>query len=775
MTDCFPVLRFFPLGQIKRSPLAIALVAAGLNWGNSVALAQIPEPFPLFNQGTATYTTSGNDTPLNITSNQLNIVVDPAKAFTAGLEVSLSEAIEWDADGQFSPGDFVTFVFDVVNNSSIANPIRIPQQVRTLNIDNLGQNTITTANNSNQIVIHYDLNGDGKIAYTDANGNGRWDPFGTSGFSLGTMPEIGGEVWVWADPPTINDGLNIPDYFNPNADPTITPDAKRWSTGTVYLPPGVSFQVLITGQIPPETEISDQVGLILGNTGRDFGSSPEPSGDETYVQTAPDDPNIPQDVYTVNRPLPSDDDENDDSENDPSFDAQVESDSGLTFAEVTEPGPVDPFGRVVACNGQPLTDYTGYRAALYEATGPLQTELGNLLQLPQITDPDLLSLGLGVVNVNADNDNPFDIGLTEQLAIDLVSPKLRGQFNFFLSNEQVRVGAVYILVITPPPGTSVDERRVQIRITGVSANSFSYIANALDGGSLSLSDPNMMSQSLFIEKAEESSVFFFNTSTVSACQTLGITIQKTADRATVEPGGFAVYRLTVTNRSTAFLNNVEVRDRLPVGFQLRADSVRGIIGETPAPIQTQVNGQDITFTFQDPLPGGEPPENNPLARIVYAAEVTPDALRGDGRNVAFVEGDRQDNDFPVRDGPAVYTLGIRNGLLSDLGTIVGRVFEDKNFDGEQQYGEPGIPDAVVFMENGNRIVTDENGLFSVANVLPGWHTGVLDLTSVPGYAPAPNTTFIAEDRTYSRAVRLEPGAMVRMNFAVTPLTPGEER
>jgi hypothetical protein len=105
--------------------------------------------------------------------------------------------------------------------------------------------------------------------------------------------------------------------------------------------------------------------------------------------------------------------------------------------------------------------------------------------------------------------------------------------------------------------------------------------------------------------------------------------------------------------------------------------------------------------------------------------------------------------------------------LSDGGTLIGRVFVDKNFDGEQQPGEAGVANAVVFLEDGTRITTDPNGLFSVANVLPGAHTGVLDLSSLSGYTLAPNLQFI-ERNSQSRLVRMAPGGLARMNFGVTP-------
>jgi hypothetical protein len=150
-------------------------------------------------------------------------------------------------------------------------------------------------------------------------------------------------------------------------------------------------------------------------------------------------------------------------------------------------------------------------------------------------------------------------------------------------------------------------------------------------------------------------------------------------------------------------------------------------------------------------------EPNQTLNIVYAAVVTPDAIRGDGRNVAQ----------EPRSNIASFTLRIRQGILSDCGTLLGRVFVDKNFDGQQQPGEPGVPNAVIYMDDGNRITTDANGLFSLANVLGGNRTGTLDLSSLPGYSLAPNLYFI-EGNSQSRLVRLAPGGMVRMNFAVTP-------
>jgi hypothetical protein len=153
--------------------------------------------------------------------------------------------------------------------------------------------------------------------------------------------------------------------------------------------------------------------------------------------------------------------------------------------------------------------------------------------------------------------------------------------------------------------------------------------------------------------------------------------------------------------------------------------------------------------------------------IVYGVLISPDALRGSAENIVYANAERSDNGFRIQDGPSIYRLLIDPGILTDCATLIGRVFVDKNFDGEQQPGEPGVPNAVIFLDDGNRIVTDADGLYSVSCMLPGYRTGVLDFSSLPGYALAPNLYF-NERNSQSRLVQLAPGGMMRMNFGVTP-------
>jgi hypothetical protein len=103
------------------------------------------------------------------------------------------------------------------------------------------------------------------------------------------------------------------------------------------------------------------------------------------------------------------------------------------------------------------------------------------------------------------------------------------------------------------------------------------------------------------------------------------------------------------------------------------------------------------------------------------------------------------------------------------GTIIGRVFVDKNGDGEKQPDEPGIAKAVIFTDDGLRITTDEYGRFTIPTVYPGYHSVAIDLSSIPGYQLAPSL-HITNPNTSARMVRVAPGSLARMNFALTPIS-----
>ncbi|AFY37219.1 conserved repeat domain protein [[Leptolyngbya] sp. PCC 7376] len=436
---------------------------------------------------------------------------------------------------------------------------------------------------------------------------------------------------------------------------------------------------------------------------------------------------------------------------------------------VSELGLVDPFGEIRSCDGGLLEDYTGFQVALYntssnDPTFPLQglTDL-TLTEIPDIGGNNI-PLGLAP---NDENANPFFLTNADQ-----------GRYTFLLDNArgQLDVGRNYVLVVSPPPGSNFLQRRIHIEIIQRQGSIVTYQATAIDGSPLgALTNAIQIDQftaqgTLTVTDAESVGlrIFAFTLSSIEICQAEEISITKVGDRIAAEPGDTVLYRLNVRSLSSSPVNTLVIDDVLPTGLVLVEDVVKAQFEDQPLEVTVSRNGRNVEFQ----LPPDFTLETGESFDLVYAAQVTPDGFRGDGENLAFVEGLKTRTNTSVGDGPAIHRLRIEPGIVADCGTLIGRVFVDKNFDGHQQPGEPGIPNAVIFLEDGNRIMTDADGLYSVANVLPGYHTGILDLESVPGYDLAPNRYFIAENGQ-SRVARLEPGGLARMNFAVTPAIDGE--
>jgi uncharacterized repeat protein (TIGR01451 family) len=436
----------------------------------------------------------------------------------------------------------------------------------------------------------------------------------------------------------------------------------------------------------------------------------------------------------------------------------VQSSTGQIVNDFT--GLIDPLGVITGCNGQRLTDYNGYTVALFNAAtdGLNPTGLATLVQT-EVPDNPSNNIPLGL-RPNSNNNNPFRLDTTST-----------GAYNFLFNRAsgQLDVGKSYILVVKPPSNSTFAERRLRIDVTNFSNNILSYRATSLDGQPLNLTDNStVVSSQVNVNNATTTglnlSLLSLRGIGVSACDAKPIQIVKSADRASAEPGDTVVYRLTLRNLSDTDVINPTVTDTLPLGLFLRPESVKAQLGSTLQPVNISQNGN--TTTFKVGAPGFIIPAKQ-VVNLVYAATLDADAIRGTGRNIASLTAIRQDNNLPVTDGPVGYQLTVRQGLIRDTGTLLGRVFVDKNFDGEQQPNEPGVPNAVVFLDDGNRITTDANGLFSVQSIATGYRTGVLDLGSLPGYTLAPNTRFI-ERNSVSRLVKIAPGGIVRMNFGVTP-------
>ena len=236
-------------------------------------------------------------------------------------------------------------------------------------------------------------------------------------------------------------------------------------------------------------------------------------------------------------------------------------------------------------------------------------------------------------------------------------------------------------------------------------------------------------------------------------------IEKTAVQVSVAAGDPAGYRLTVLNRSTRSLP-LQIEDRLPPGFRLAQGSVR--VAGRPAPVaDVSADGETIVISAGVIAPGER-------AEITYVLTVSAGAPLGRAVNRArAIDGAGQ-----AISNTAEASVEVIEDLLRSRFTLVGQVIEG-GCDPEDAWprrlaGGKGVAGVRVYLETGDYVVTDEDGLYHFEGVRPGSHVVQIDTLTLP----ARLEPVICEDNTrfagsaISQFVDASGGSLWRANFHV---------
>jgi uncharacterized repeat protein (TIGR01451 family) len=197
---------------------------------------------------------------------------------------------------------------------------------------------------------------------------------------------------------------------------------------------------------------------------------------------------------------------------------------------------------------------------------------------------------------------------------------------------------------------------------------------------------------------------------------LPLILRKTTSTQVAVPGDVIQYRIEVANRDTRRSTGaVTVRDVLPAGMRLRADTVR-VDGILVAPV-VEANGREFAVT----LPGIAASRSVPLT---YLAEVIVSAQPGNALNRATATDNRGSTS-----NIAEATISIKRDQLGDRMTIIGRIT-----DGGCAVN-PGKADGImgvrVMLQDGSYTVTDEDGRYHFEGVRPGLHVVQIDPSTLP--------------------------------------------
>ena len=216
-------------------------------------------------------------------------------------------------------------------------------------------------------------------------------------------------------------------------------------------------------------------------------------------------------------------------------------------------------------------------------------------------------------------------------------------------------------------------------------------------------------------------------------------------------GDTITYTMTFENRLTTAEGGLTLIDELPAGLEFTPGTATFNGAATPVPdvVGRQLQwpdvtigaGETITISLQARILGGESGELTNRAFIVAA----------NGSVVSNI---------------ASATVTRRAEVLFDCADIIGRVFDDRDFDGVfDEDTEEGLPRVRLVTVDGTLITTDEHGRFSVpCAALPRLDIGSnfqLELDD----RTLPTGFFVTTENP--RILRVTPGTMTVFNFGAT--------
>jgi uncharacterized repeat protein (TIGR01451 family) len=234
-------------------------------------------------------------------------------------------------------------------------------------------------------------------------------------------------------------------------------------------------------------------------------------------------------------------------------------------------------------------------------------------------------------------------------------------------------------------------------------------------------------------------------------------ITKHAVRRIVEVGDDALYNICITNLSTqSQVNYVEIVDNIPTGFKYIKGSSFIAKNKIDDP---SISSDELRWTLAEPIP----PKSS--VQLSYRLVVGAGALDGDGINKAQAIGTTPVG-VAIASEIAQDRVEVKKGIFTDRGFVIGKVFYDDNENFYQDDNEEGIKGIELMTEEGTRVITGDDGKYSLPDMNAGEHVLRVRQETLPtndelicGYGDFGNVAS-------SRFVRLTESGVARVDFYV---------
>lgn len=234
-----------------------------------------------------------------------------------------------------------------------------------------------------------------------------------------------------------------------------------------------------------------------------------------------------------------------------------------------------------------------------------------------------------------------------------------------------------------------------------------------------------------------------------------IALTKTTPLVNVSVGQLVPYTITARNTLAAILSNIDLHDTVPPGFKYKPGSatIDGVA------VEPTVNGRVLTWPNLTFAPNAT---RTIKLLLIVGAGVQPGE---------YVNSAHATNNLVAPPNPnavsnvATATVRVTPDPTFDCTDIIGKVFDDRNANGYQDEGEPGIPNVRLATARGWLVTTDAEGRFHVA------------CAAIPDADRGSNFVMKLDERTLPtgyrlttenpRDVRLTRGKLTKLNFGAT--------
>lgn len=247
--------------------------------------------------------------------------------------------------------------------------------------------------------------------------------------------------------------------------------------------------------------------------------------------------------------------------------------------------------------------------------------------------------------------------------------------------------------------------------------------------------------------------------TVYFTQGIVIDLRKTANKSSAVVGEVITYLVELRNTTNRDIVLTRLVDRIPAYFKFVAGSGR----VNGMPLASVTSNRELVFNL-DTLPalgdtngnGRADPGEAGYSLVTYQLIVGAGAKPGGHINSAWVT---DVCDRCLISNTDQHEVEVRLDPMYDLGTIIGKVFSDRNENGVQDRNEPGMAGVELVLDNGLRVITDVYGRYHIPAVTPGQRLLKINLQSINDFAITTTDDL--------KVVSVTPGLLAKANFGVT--------